>query len=168
MSKSKGNGVVPASMAVLYGVDALRAAILFGAPPESDLNFDENALASMQTFLSKTFKLCMKVTDQADCKDLSASELQSLVFESREKEWTSSHISFMKECLSLLVDFEQKVGEHRLFHVAVARLMELANKIQKRSSMDDKLERQLTLLVTNYLVHALYPIAPHMACELWA
>lgn len=40
MSKSKGNGVVPASMANLYGVDTLRAAILFGAPPESDLNFD--------------------------------------------------------------------------------------------------------------------------------
>ena len=47
MSKSKGNGVVPEDVSRVYGVDALRAAILFGAPPESDLNFDVNSLASM-------------------------------------------------------------------------------------------------------------------------
>jgi len=40
MSKSKGNGVSPDEMSNIYGVDALRASILFGAPPESDLNFD--------------------------------------------------------------------------------------------------------------------------------
>jgi len=40
MSKSKGNGVSPEEMSELYGVDALRAAILFGAPADSDLNFD--------------------------------------------------------------------------------------------------------------------------------
>jgi leucyl-tRNA synthetase len=47
MSKSKGNGVVPEEVSKVHGVDALRAAILFGAPPESDLNFDVNSLASM-------------------------------------------------------------------------------------------------------------------------
>jgi leucyl-tRNA synthetase len=40
MSKSKGNGVLPEDISKVYGVDALRSAILFGAPPESDLNFD--------------------------------------------------------------------------------------------------------------------------------
>ena len=40
MSKSKGNGVAPKEMAVKYGVDTLRIAIMFGAPPENDLNFD--------------------------------------------------------------------------------------------------------------------------------
>ena len=41
MSKSKGNGTAPHEMSSLYGVDSLRAAILFGAPPEKDLNFDK-------------------------------------------------------------------------------------------------------------------------------
>lgn len=40
MSKSKGNGVQPDQITDVYGVDALRAAILFGAPPDADLNFD--------------------------------------------------------------------------------------------------------------------------------
>jgi leucyl-tRNA synthetase len=57
MSKSKGNGVVPESMAEIYGVDSLRTAILFGAPPESDLNFDENSLLSMQSYLQRVIKL---------------------------------------------------------------------------------------------------------------
>jgi len=33
-----------------------------------------------------------------------------------------------KDCLSLLIDFEQKI-EQRLFHVAFARLMEFANQL---------------------------------------
>ena len=44
MSKSKGNGVAPDTMAEKYGVDTLRLALMFGGPPESDLNFDENFL----------------------------------------------------------------------------------------------------------------------------
>lgn len=42
MSKSKGNGVAPEEMSKMFGVDALRAAILFGAPPDTDLNFDHS------------------------------------------------------------------------------------------------------------------------------
>ena len=48
MSKSKNNGVVPDSMATKYGVDSLRLALMFSAPPESDVNFDENFLQNMK------------------------------------------------------------------------------------------------------------------------
>lgn len=44
MSKSKGIGVKPTDIANKYGVDTLRSAIMFGAPPESELNFDENTV----------------------------------------------------------------------------------------------------------------------------
>jgi leucyl-tRNA synthetase len=56
MSKSKGNGVAPDTMAQKYGVDTLRLALMFGGPPESDLNFDENFLQNMKTFLDKVAK----------------------------------------------------------------------------------------------------------------
>ena len=48
MSKSKGTGVSPGAMADKYGTDTLRMAILFGAPPEKPLNFDENSLKAMK------------------------------------------------------------------------------------------------------------------------
>ena len=53
MSKSKGIGVKPTDIAEKYGVDTLRAAIMFGAPPESELNFDENTVQAMKTFLDR-------------------------------------------------------------------------------------------------------------------
>ena len=57
MSKSKGNGVAPEDVSKLYGADALRSAMLFAAPPESDLNFEVNSLASMGQFLKRVQKL---------------------------------------------------------------------------------------------------------------
>jgi leucyl-tRNA synthetase len=57
MSKSKGNGVAPDTMAEKYGVDTLRLALMFGGPPESDLNFDENFPVSMKSFLDKVAKM---------------------------------------------------------------------------------------------------------------
>ena len=41
MSKSKGNGVEPGAITSVFGVDALRSAIMFGAPPEKAFNFDQ-------------------------------------------------------------------------------------------------------------------------------
>ncbi len=62
MSKSKGNGVAPDTMAEKYGVDTLRLALMFGGPPESDLNFDENFLVSMKSFLDKIAKIAENIS----------------------------------------------------------------------------------------------------------
>ena len=48
MSKSKGNdGMALRDLAEEFGVDSLRSAIMFGAPPEHDLNFDVKMVANM-------------------------------------------------------------------------------------------------------------------------
>ena len=60
MSKSKGNGVAPGAMAAKYGVDSLRMAIMFGAPPENDLNFDEKSLQAMKSYLDRVSRLSGK------------------------------------------------------------------------------------------------------------
>ena len=53
MSKSKGNGVIPSEMSSKFGVDALRCGLLFGAPPESDFNFDETILQTLKSYLDR-------------------------------------------------------------------------------------------------------------------
>lgn len=57
MSKSKGNGVSPDTMAEKYGVDTLRLALMFAGPPESAINFEENFLQAMKAYLDKVAKL---------------------------------------------------------------------------------------------------------------
>lgn len=57
MSKSKGNGVIPDDIAKKYGVDTLRLALMFAAPPESDVNFDEAFIISMKDYLDRVERL---------------------------------------------------------------------------------------------------------------
>ena len=52
--------MAPESMTKVYGVDALRASIMFGAPPEKDLNFDQASIQQFVQYLNRVFKL----TDQ--------------------------------------------------------------------------------------------------------
>ena len=57
MSKSKGIGVAPDVMTDKYGIDSLRMGIMFGAPPESDFNFDETILVTIKSYLDRVSKL---------------------------------------------------------------------------------------------------------------
>lgn len=47
MSKSKGNGVSPSLIIDKFGADVLWLAIMFAAPPESDINYEEKMLEDM-------------------------------------------------------------------------------------------------------------------------
>jgi leucyl-tRNA synthetase len=69
MSKSKGNGVSPDTLSSKYGVDTLRLALMFGGPPESDLNFDEAFLVNMKAFLDRVAKAGDNITALAKCKE---------------------------------------------------------------------------------------------------
>ena len=60
MSKSKGNGVAPSIFADKYGSDSLRATIMFGGPPEHDLNFESSQVSNMAAFLQKVQRLADK------------------------------------------------------------------------------------------------------------
>lgn len=121
MSKSKGNGVAPEDLIQIYGADSLRSALLFAAPPESDLNFEISILASMNQFLKRIQKLVPNVSQPL--RDFNSKNPSSMINTQEDKK-------IAKDCLSLLIDFEQKI-EQRLFHVAFARLMEFANQLQK-------------------------------------
>lgn len=69
MSKSKGNGVSPQIMAKEFGVDTLRSAVMFGAPPEHDLNFDISALQSTNSYLGRVRKLAEKFKSEEDVQN---------------------------------------------------------------------------------------------------
>ncbi len=57
MSKSKGNTVDPDSMIKDYGADALRLFILFAAPPETELEWDERGLEGAKKFLNRVWRI---------------------------------------------------------------------------------------------------------------
>ena len=139
MSKSKGTGIAPRDLAQKYGVDTLRMAIMFGAPPEHDLNFDESILQNMKSFLDRVAKAAdtFSSTSTHGSIDLTCKDFQDL--------------------LKLLIDYELKLTEQRFFHVSIARIMEMFNIISKQESSAQK------LLHFALLIRALYPFSPHLA-----
>jgi leucyl-tRNA synthetase len=60
MSKSKGNVVSPDDMVARYGADATRMYALFAAPPDRDLDWQEDGVAGVSRFLARVWRLAMK------------------------------------------------------------------------------------------------------------
>ncbi len=52
MSKSKGNVVSPDEMIGRFGADATRMYALFAAPPDRDLDWQEDGVAGVYRFLA--------------------------------------------------------------------------------------------------------------------
>ncbi len=60
MSKSKGNVVSPDEMIARYGADATRMYALFAAPPDRDLDWQEDGVAGVSRFLARVWRLATK------------------------------------------------------------------------------------------------------------
>ena len=60
MSKSKGNVVSPDEMIARYGADATRMYALFAAPPDRDLEWQEDGVAGISRFLGRVYRLGMR------------------------------------------------------------------------------------------------------------
>jgi leucyl-tRNA synthetase len=103
MSKSKGNIVDPDSMIKDYGADALRLFILFAAPPETELEWDERGLEGANKFLNRVWRIQENLKASAD-----------------QEMFKVMHKTIKK----VTADF----GEFK-FNTAIASLMELTNAI---------------------------------------
>ncbi len=66
MSKSKGNIIDPDSMIKEYGADSLRLFILFAAPPETELEWDQRGLEGAFKFLNRVWRIQENLKDKAD------------------------------------------------------------------------------------------------------
>ena len=65
MSKSKGNVVSPDDMIARYGADATRMFSLFAAPPDRDLDWQEDGVAGVSRFLAKVYRFVNRYAEAA-------------------------------------------------------------------------------------------------------
>ena len=72
MSKSRGNTVDPDEVLSQYGADTLRLFILFAAPPEDQLEWNDSGLEGAWRFLNRVYQMVEKryVTEECHCEEL--------------------------------------------------------------------------------------------------
>ena len=166
MSKSKGNVVSPEDMIVEYGADACRAYILFMAPPDKELLWNEDGLAGVYKFLNLAWRIVNDLVGVAD----DATLFQKNVGEEKAAELAKI---LMRERHRVVGKVTDDFGRNN-FNTAISAVMELCNAAgdylrgvdaQTRKGCEDL--SALDAEVASVIVKLLAPIVPHWAEELY-
>ena len=158
MSKSKGNVVSPDDMVARYGADAARMYSLFAAPPDRDLDWQEDGVAGVSRFLGRVYRFAMKYAPVART---AAGQQTEAPTGTSLKLLRKLHQTIAKVTL----DFEGRWH----FNTCVAAIMELMNELQ---AADARLEAgdvrpPVIRELLRSLILLLAPFAPHLSAELW-
>ena len=157
MSKSKGNVVSPDEMILKYGADATRMYALFAAPPDRDLDWQEDGVAGVSRFLARVWRLTTKYAPVArSARDTQHKTQNGGVALLRKLHQTIAKIT---------LDFEGRWH----FNTCVAAIMELVNELQAADAQlaAGEVPAPVVRELLRSLVLLLAPFAPYLAAELW-
>jgi len=126
MSKSRGNIVDPDSMIQKYGADTLRLFMLFAAPPETELEWDDRGLEGAFKFLNRVWRIQDNLKEKADPVMLRA---------------------LHKAIKKISADVEEFK-----FNTAIASMMELVNVIYQ-SGADKEVYSKLIIMLSPIAPH---------------
>ena len=157
MSKSKGNGVDPDEMVEIYGADAARLFILFAAPVENELVWNEAGIEGAVRFLQRVWRFVWKWHEKLSEPSTATNDSEKARNLRRKTHETIKRIGDSLE--------------HLQFNTPVAALMELSNalydsKIEPETASEDEILAVREAITS--LVLMLAPFAPHTAEELFA
>ena len=145
MSKSKKNTIDPENIITNYGADSARLFILSDSPPEKDVQWSEEGIASSYKFIQKLWILNLKIFE----------EIKKNHTKDSDKELDKETNKFLKKITDNLENFS--------YNKIVANLHEIYGFLNK------KIENQYSskTLILNYekILIAIMPIIPHFSSE---
>ncbi len=152
MSKSKGNTVSPDEYVDKYGSDVFRMYLMFGFEYKQGGPWDEKGIDSMVRYFSRIEKLIETALKYKGKENNS---------EIGEKE--EDLLRFKNLCI-------KSIGEdidNFHFNTAVAKSMELLNKINDYIKENDKINEKVFYETIETYIKLLAPLAPHFTEEIW-
>jgi leucyl-tRNA synthetase len=163
MSKSIGNVVDPGKIIEEYGADVARMFILFAAPPEKDLEWNDAAVEGMSRFVNRIWRWTQ--TNLAAVKAGLAAGGEVTVGEVSDKA--------DRDLLRLIHETTRRVtvdmAERYQFNTAIAACMELLNGMYEYKVREgDAVSTRLAAFAAARLALLVSPFAPHLAEEVWA
>ncbi|MDT8421137.1 MAG: leucine--tRNA ligase [Desulfuromonadales bacterium] len=153
MSKSKKNVVDPNQLIALYGADTARLFSLFAAPPEKDLEWNEQGVEGCARFIGRIWRA---VSDNLslirDCGVLQPVE--------------GAAADLHRKTHQTIKKVTEDIDGRFHFNTAIASIMELVNAIygfKAEGESDPPVLREALETV----VRLLAPFVPHLSEELW-
>ncbi len=148
MSKSRGNVVDPSAIISKYGADTARLFILFAAPPEKQLEWNDEAVEGMWRFLNRVWRLVGHWLDKRGAASAAEPAAKAI---RRKTHWAIQRVT------------RDYGGEQIQINTAIAAVMELVNDLYAYPAMGDEASAEAVRRV----VQLLSPVAPHLMEELW-
>ncbi len=155
MSKSKGNTVDPQQLIEKYGADTVRLFILFAAPPDQSLEWNDEGVDGAARFLKRLWKLVH--THVASQSSVVALDVASLSAEQK---------NMRRKLHETIAKVSDDIGRRHTFNTAIAAVMELMNELGK---FHDDSEQGAAVMreAIEAIVLLLSPIVPHITQQLW-
>jgi len=168
MSKSKYNGVDPARVIDRYGADTARMFILFKAPPEKDLEWDEADVEGQFRFLQRLWRLAETAQELglslAAGAGNAAAVATALATAAAGPGLNPSERELRRAVHTAITEISDDLDGDYQFNTAVSELMKLSNAMA--SHLEGSGDGVAAEALRNLLI-LLAPFAPHLAEELW-
>ena len=160
MSKSKGNGVDPDEMVEIYGADAARLFVLFAAPVENELVWNETGIEGAVRFLQRVWRFVHKWQGK----------ISNFKSEISNEDFSADARKLRQKTHQTIKRIEENF-ESLQFNTPVAALMELSNAIYD-FKVEPETANETDIFAIREAVESLIlmltPFAPHTAEELYS
>jgi leucyl-tRNA synthetase len=155
--------ISPDDMVTRYGADSARMYSLFAAPPDRDLDWQEDGVAGVSRFLGRVWRI---VTKYSEIARGGAARFGALDETSGN---TSKKLQLLRKLHQTIAKISLDFEGRWHFNTSVAAIMEFVNEMQDADGQLAAGEIPAPVvreLLTN-LVLLLAPFAPYLAAELW-
>jgi leucyl-tRNA synthetase len=166
MSKSTGNLVGAIDMAEKYGCDTARMYTLFAAPPEKDLEWNEQGIEGCARFLQRVFRLVDR--HAATVRGLApAGAASSAKDDSAFGQLSKAEKELLRKAHQVLQRVTSDFEARWHFNTSVALIMEYVNALYAQEPLNENVRPEVLRELMNLLTVMLTPMVPHLAAELW-
>ena len=157
MSKSKKNVIDPNVLLERFGADTTRLFCLFAAPPEKDLEWNDESVEGCFKFIGRVWRMVTGNLERFNGVEAYNGPAKELSGKSREL-YTKIHATIKK----VTDDVEGKFH----FNTAISAVMELVNTMYAVDG-EKGLDMGVMKRAAEVVITLLNPVAPHFTEELW-